>query len=413
MKIWITELGEPLPMEKNIRLHRYGEFSRYFAQQGHDVTWWTSNFSHAPKRFVVPLGGEFNHGEAKVRVIPGLGYKKNVSLARIKHQSDFANKFYELACSEDKPDILISPVPTIEVAYKAACFSQKLGVPLLVDIRDLWPDELTNIAPKPVRPLAKVFLSPLYKKMEFVCNTAASISGVSQSYLNYGLKFAGRVQSEQDFVFPLGYKRTNVAESELEKARIWLKDLGVRESEFNICFIGTIGKFFNIDTVIDVADSLKNTNAKFIIAGDGSSMTRLKKKSRGMENVLFPGWINAPQIQAIMSVSRVGLAPYVEGSFMSLPNKPFEYMSHGLPIVSSIQHELKEFLKNYNCGYTYHADSRRELASALTNLMDDEENRIEMGKNSFSLYEEMFSLEKVFKSVELQLDKIVSAFNCK
>ena len=53
MKISIVEIGEPLPLEENVRLLRYGNFCRYLASKGHEVTWWTSSFSHMPKKHLV------------------------------------------------------------------------------------------------------------------------------------------------------------------------------------------------------------------------------------------------------------------------------------------------------------------------------------------------------------------------
>lgn len=54
MKLWFTEIGEPLPNEKDVRLHRYGMLTKALAALGHDVVWWTSSFSHAVKKKCVP-----------------------------------------------------------------------------------------------------------------------------------------------------------------------------------------------------------------------------------------------------------------------------------------------------------------------------------------------------------------------
>ena len=50
MKVWLVKLGEPLPVDGNRRLHRYGILAEMLSQKGHEVTWWTSTFDHWDKK---------------------------------------------------------------------------------------------------------------------------------------------------------------------------------------------------------------------------------------------------------------------------------------------------------------------------------------------------------------------------
>jgi hypothetical protein len=49
MKVWIVEIGEPLPVEHDVRLLRYGLLTKELAKYGHEVVWWTSSFSMLQK----------------------------------------------------------------------------------------------------------------------------------------------------------------------------------------------------------------------------------------------------------------------------------------------------------------------------------------------------------------------------
>ena len=55
--------------------------------------------------------------------------------------------------------------------------------------------------------------------------------------------------------------------------------------------------------------------------------------------MLFPGWVNKPEIWILMRIAQVGLAPYrsTEDFIISIPNKAIEYMSAGLPVISSLK----------------------------------------------------------------------------
>ena len=406
MKIWITEIGEPLPLESNVRLHRYGEFSRFLAEQGHDVTWWSSSFSHAPKKHLSTQDTDFFHGKARVKLLHGPGYKKNISVQRIMHQKHFAKKFFEQAHKEESPNVVLTPIPTIDVAKTVNQYCRERSIPYFVDIRDLWPDEFKNLAPKPLRPIARGILHPLYLDMKKICSQAYGIMGVSKSYLEYGLKFARRVISPKDCLFPLGYSIQAADKQDIETATEFWRKLGLQADSFIISFIGTIGQFFNLETVLKTAEKLKNdSNIQFVLAGDGSRLERYRKSAQSLPNVIFPGWINAAQIKTLLEQSNIALAPYKADSAMALPNKPFEYMAFGLPIISSIQGELKDYLARYDVGLTYNANDSAGLTRHILFLYQNQMDLRQKGDNARILFSKFFDMQVVFKKMHEHLLK--------
>ena len=407
MKIWIIEIGEPLPLEKNVRLHRYGQFSRYLANAGHEVTWWTSTFSHAPKQHVVDRDSEFNHDGVNVKLIYGPGYRRNISLARVFHQAHFAREFYRRAKIEKKPDLIISPVPTIDAAAKAVQYGKLNHVPVVTDIRDQWPDVIKNLAPRPFRPFLRILLTNAYRKMSYVCRNAVGIMGSSTPFLEYGLRFAHRDRTARDHLFFHGYTELQIPEEKIIEASDWLIKQGIRPEAFICCFFGTIGTFFELGTVIEVARELeKSHDIQFLLAGTGSRLEYYKKKARDVRSVLFPGWLDSAKISAAMHLSKVGIAPYSDKAVFSLPNKPFEYMSQGLPIIHTIPEELNDWLTKYDCGIFYAPRDRVTLKNALENLMKDESRRRVMGENARALFKREFSTKVIFKQAEAYLNTI-------
>jgi len=408
MKIWILEIGEPLPLEKDVRLHRYGQFSKFLASQaGHQVTWWTSSFSHAPKIHLVEKDSEKTEGNWRLKLLKGPGYKKNVSFARIRHQKHFAQRFSQLAAGEEQPDLIIAPVPTIENAKAAIDFGLRHNIPVIVDIRDLWPDELRDLAPSLLRPVAKILLFKAYQKIKYVCKNASGLMAVSQSYLDYGLKVAQRQQGDRDLVFPLGYSNKEFSQDKMQEAEQWVDDLAIRSDELVVCFFGTIGNYFDLETVINAARKLKKEfPVRFILGGHGSRLDQYKHQAQDLPEIQFPGWLNGPQIQTVMKKSHVGLAPYSKEAKMSLPNKPFEYMAGGLPIASSIQGELKAIINQNQCGISYQADSVDSLCSALRQFQQNPKEREKMGQNAKNLLKNHFNTDKIFANVNSHLSNL-------
>lgn len=408
MKIWFIEIGEPLPVEPGARLYRYGMMTRALASLGHEVTWWTSSFSHTARRQVCPVDRELKIGGVNLRILKGPGYRESVSFKRIRHHRDFAEKFHRAARKSAPPDIIVSPIPTIEAAHAAVLYGRESGVPVVIDIRDEWPDEIVDLAPGFLRRVARIFLKRYFDTMSSICRSADGIVGVSGSFLKYGLSFAGRQAGARDQVVPIGYSAVPLDPEKLEKSKEWWISRGVDPHAFVCCFFGTLGNFFAIETVIETARVLsREIRFQVVLCGDGRRLDQYRRMSADLGSVLFPGWVDAVEIAGLMALSRVGLAPYAANTRMSLPNKPFEYFAGGLPVVSSIQGELKDILARFQCGRTYRADSVEELCSVLRDLSASEALREQMGRNARLLLEEHYSIEKISGDFEQYLMKII------
>lgn len=412
LRIWFTEIGEPLPLEGDVRLHRYGNLTQALAREGHDVTWWTSNFTHAAKRFVVDSDCIETFKGVTLRILKGPGYKRNISPARFKHQSHFARRFYEEAQHLSPPDILISPIPTLETAELAVKYAKEKGVSVLTDIRDEWPEDFVRLAPKPARWAARLVLHNYFRKVNYICKNVDGILGISQRQLNYGLKFANRPQGPNDGIFPLGYNTRPLDPQKVAEAAGWWRTKGVTGDKFTLVFFGTIGPFFNLSTIVAAARKLTpEIPLQFVLCGHGSRLDRYISEAKDVPSVVFPGWVNEPQIAALMNMAKVGLAPYESGAHsMALPNKPFEYFSGSLPVISSIKGELSQYIADHDCGRTYDADSVDSLCEAIRELYHKPDLREQMGARANSLLRAHFTTDIIFSRLNRHLIDVVERY---
>lgn len=413
MKIWFIEIGEPLPVEKDARLFRYGLFTRELANRyGHDVTWWTSGFSHFKRQHVLREDTVLKKDKVNLNIIKGIGYKSSVSFKRIRHQIDFASKLCRrLSENKNKPDILICSVPTIENAYCAVKTGRMFGVPVLIDIRDEWPDEFVDLAPKFLRPIAKLILFRYYRKMDFICKNATGLIAMSKRQHDYAFGFAKREFNKNDGIFPHGYPSQNHTELSFNDRQWWI-NRGVDETKLICCFFGTIGNYFNLDTVFESAAALgKSIPVQFVLCGSGQKFNYYLKQSEKADNIILPGFVDKKKISALMDMADIGLAPYAQGTKMSMPNKVFEYMAGGLPLVSSIKGEITQILKKYHCGITYDAGSTEQLTFVIQKLYDHPDLRKQMGKNAKKIFFERFTTEKIVEKFNDHICNVVGNYN--
>lgn len=414
MRIWLITVGEPLPTDgDNVHLLRTGILAGLLEAAGHHVVWWSSSFNHTAKAqrcrrdTTLKLSPKF-----EIKLVHAAGYAKNVSLRRILHHRRIARKFAATAIQEEAPNVILCSFPTIELSKAATDYGRNRGIPVVVDVRDLWPDSLVDLLPTLARPLAKILLWGEFRATRKALRQSHAIIGVSAGYLEWGLRFAGRDRHECDRVFPLGYQPASVADEEMRVAEIRLRACGVDPSKVICWFVGAFGRTCDLATVIDAARELPvhvQARTQFVLCGDGENRERWMARSSGLDCVVFPGWIGASELAYLMKVASIGIAAYAPGAPQGLPNKLFEYMSAGLPVLSSLRGEAETLLRQYGCGLSYQAGDRRSFLDALRTLLDQRERRAQMGQNGRRLFDEQFSTDRVYAGLVDYLLKIARA----
>jgi hypothetical protein len=56
-------------------------------------------------------------------------------------------KFYKYAQEEVKPDIILSSLPILKLSLSAVEYGKKMNIPLVLDMRDMWPDVFLGYIP--------------------------------------------------------------------------------------------------------------------------------------------------------------------------------------------------------------------------------------------------------------------------
>jgi glycosyltransferase involved in cell wall biosynthesis len=310
------------------------------------------------------------------------------------------------------PEVVLCSLPTIELAQAATEFGKKFGVPVVLDVRDLWPDVIVDYVPAWARPLARLLTLPMRRAVRRICADATTITGVSTPVVGWGIKHAGREITALDIPFPFGYQVTHPNEHEILSAKDRWKSLGLQENpeEFVCSFFGTLGRNFDLATVIEAAKILEQSGRKFrfVFCGSGEKEKHFQALATGVSSVCFPGWVNKNEILTLMDISAVGLAPYdFRHDFnIILPNKPIEYLSAGLPVVTSLEGVLGGLLEEYQCGEHYEHGNPGSLASLLAALQDDPERCKKMASNALALFEKRFRAETVYGEMIAYLEDI-------
>ncbi|MCX6825672.1 MAG: glycosyltransferase family 4 protein, partial [candidate division Zixibacteria bacterium] len=297
------------------------------------------------------------------------------------------------------------------LAYEAVLYANRMGIPILIDIRDLWPDIfLDQLKRQSLIQLGRLFFAIDFHRLKNLLRRADSIIAVSHGYLNWGLTKAGRAANRWDRVFYLGY-RTNEQESIRAKQQSvpdWLKIINKKL----FVFIGTFGVSYELGLLLQVARKMQvagRNDVHFIIAGTGDQEEVLHHEARGLLNVTFTGWIGKDTINILLANSYAGLVP-CRSIEHTLPNKPFEYLSYGLPLISSLQGEMADLIDKYKFGLNYHAGNSDELYHAIENLLDDHDLRERMSSSALAFSQEHGNAERIYKEYASHIENLYYCF---
>jgi len=409
MLIWVLKIGEPLPTDGlNVRLHRTGLLCNQLRKMGHEVVWWTSTFSHQAKahRFSQDCSIVTETG-TQVRLLHANGYKRNVSFARILNHREIARKFKVQSREFQAPDIILCAFPAIELCAECVGYAIDNHVPVIVDIRDLWPDIFLEVVPAKLRFLVRPFLWKYFAMTKFALAKATALIAMSEGCLSWGLRYAGRDRRPDDGVFRLGYQEPLSEAQTSETATVLSQLVGVDSRKFICWFVGMFGRHYDVLTIIQAARqlSVEDNSFQFVISGDGERNEEWRLAAKGLPNVVFTGWIHRDQISYLMRIARIGILAY-DGVPESVPNKLFEYMAAGLAIVSCLRGEAAELLESHNCGLMYRARDPYSLVIALKTLRNDESLQKQMGKNARVAFERYYSADKIYSELEQHLSRI-------
>lgn len=174
---------------------------------------------------------------------------------------------------------------------------------------------------------------------------------------------------------------------------------GIPKTGLRCVFTGAHGMANGLDAVLDAAAELLKRGRKdihLIFIGDGKLKPRLvqRAKKEGLTNCRF--------IDPVPKTTLAGLLPQLDVGLMILdnvpafyygtsPNKFFDYISCGMPVLNNYPGWLAGIIEENNCGKAVPPGSPGAFADALVFLADHPEELQRMGKNGRVLAESQFS----------------------
>ncbi len=369
------------------------ELAQRLIQRGHSVTMVCgafANFDLPPTERKGILRGDID-GIDVIQI--NLPYSNHDSIAKRAwtflrfawHSIGFAlHEEYDLLFATTTP--LTAGIPGIAMKL----FRRKK--PFVFEVRDLWPE-----LPKALGMKNPLLLGGMSILEWLSYNLADGCIGLSPGICE-GIQKRCRHPKQIEMI-------PNGCDLEIFKPG-QRKDLqleAISPTDLVAIFTGAHGIANGLDAVLDVAAELQKrerNNIRLLFIGDGKLKPQLmlRAKDEGLTNCLFLEPMPKKQLNQLVASVDVGLmilADVPAFYYGTSPNKFFDYISSGLPVLNNYPGWLADMINEHKCGLAVAPRDPVAFADALETLAVDPTKRAEMGRNARVLAETAFNRDKL------------------
>lgn len=270
------------------------------------------------------------------------------------------------------------------------------GAPYVLHVQDLWPDSIIGSALSgggKKAQLIEAFLTPWLKR---VYMRASGVIAIAPRML--------------DTLVDRGVLR--------EKARLvynWAGEVpSPKQPEFQadgpvrIVYAGNLGEMQDLENVVRAAAEVEPSQMQLTLVGDGVMKPLLEAlvSDLGVNHVHFKEPVPKEQMAEIYSSADFGLVslralPVFEGT---VPSKFQTILAHGLPVVTTVQGDVRSITDEYGLGITADAESVHDLVRAFRAAAScTPEARQRMGDQARKAAKEMFARDGAIDKIEASL----------
>jgi glycosyltransferase involved in cell wall biosynthesis len=357
---------------------RHFEFAQHLRRQGHDLTIVASSLSYLTGSRASGSTGLVTREDAD-----GINVLRAYTFSCL-HRSFFWRviSFLSFMCSSvvasfraGNVDLVIGTSPPIFQAFSAWLVSFIRRRPLLLEIRDLWPEfavDMGVLRNRSLIAMARWLESFLYAR-------AAQIIVNSPAYRDY-LIGKGVPETKISLI-------PNGVDPEMFRAeddgRTFRGELKL-DGEFVVTYAGALGMANDIPTILNAAAELReHREIQFLLVGDGKERFKLQKMAEELKlsNVRFTGARPKSEMANVLAASDACLATLLDIPMFrtTYPNKVFDYMASARPTVLGIDGVIRKVIEDAKGGIFVRPGNPQELAAAVLKLYGNREEAKRMG----------------------------------
>jgi glycosyltransferase involved in cell wall biosynthesis len=348
------------------------EFARRFVALGHEVR-------------IVTAAGAAGPGTSRVdgiEVVAVRGaysdYVQATSLSyphRMLAFARFALSATAAALRGPRPDVVYATSPPLTMALPALAVATARRVPLVWEVRDLWPE-----APIQMGALRNPLLRRAARFVErFVYRRATRLIALSPG-IRDGMVAAGAAAERVELV-------PNASDLDLFRP-------APLPERFRVSYFGTMGEANDLTAAVEAARLLPDV--EFMLVGDGKRRAELERGAP--PNVVFTGPVaGKEEVAELAAGSSACLTLFKDVPVLATnsPNKLFDTFAAGRPAIVNMDGWMRELVEANEAGAYVRAGDARALADRIAWLREHPDEAERMGRNARALAERDFDRDEL------------------
>jgi len=269
-------------------------------------------------------------------------------------------------------DFVLSPSPPLTIGIISIILGRIKKAKIVYNVQEIYPDLLIN-----QRSLNSKFLIYILRKLEcFVYDYSDAVVTIDSVFYN---TIVSRFKRPNKLTIIPNFVDTEVYKPEKEY-KGFIDKSNYNPNILKVMYAGNIGHAQDWNTLIEVANELKNCPVIFYIIGEGAKKEELLKeiKSRKLNNIKIFPYQKRELMSSINSFADVHII-FMELSIASqgFPSKVYSILACGKPIIvsSTIDSPLISFLNEINVGFLVTEENMtqkiEELKNSIKKYIDD------------------------------------------
>jgi glycosyltransferase involved in cell wall biosynthesis len=309
-------------------------------------------------------------------------------------------------------DVIFATSTPLTIAVPAVVGARRLRVPMVFEVRDLWPE-----LPIAIGALQNPLTRWAARKLElFAYANAARIVALSPGMAE-GIARTG-YDAEQIEIVP------NASDLDLFKrdeqlGREFRRTFGLAEDGIVVGYAGTLGRINGVGYLAELAAQLKHdARFSFVVIGDGQERAEIEARARSLA-VLGRNFFMLPKQPKNKMPAAFAAFDIATSLFLPIPemesnsaNKFFDALASSCCVAINYGGWHAELLRESGAGFRL-STNIPQAACELQQLMGDRQQLLTCGRNARQLAEERFSRDKLASRVEAILTNVVSAVSGK
>lgn len=362
------------------------EMARRLVARGHQVTMVCGSYGGGETGLGLPFIGGKRRGTVEGIDIIEFDFAYSNSDGLVKRSMTFA-KFalcsIGLALTE-RYDLVFATTTPLTAGIPGIFARWLRGKPFVFEVRDLWPE-----LPKAMGVIRNPLVLGAMSLLEWASyRSAHRLIGLSPGIVE-GIAKRG-VPRERIALIPNGCDLGIFAGA----VEPW-RPAQIKADDLLAVFAGTHGMANGLDAVLDAAVELKQRgrdDIKLLLIGQGRLKPVLQARAQreALDSVVFHEPVNKARLAGLMASTDVGLqvlANVPAFYFGTSPNKFFDYIAAGLPVLNNYPGWLAGMIRDHQCGYAIVPENPQAFADALEQAANDREAAKKMGQRGRELAE--------------------------